>query len=264
VNREELEILYGYDEFVFKLYFAGIRRYMDYKTGIVGIKRGISWQSLRDMTRIESRSGVKEKLSSESKVRRAVKTLMRIGLIKNISTPYRLIFECPIATRDNSVQNKVDGRPTPLTIGDADTINSVYEPTTMRSAKPMPIEADTEADTGLGAEADTPPLSVKELKEKELLRSSKKKRQLPPDFDVTEHHIELATRNNWPYPKDEIEAFRDYHMARGTTMIDWDRAFFTWLRNAKKFAGGKQSGNQTKPTSFNRAVENILNSAKGS
>lgn len=65
--------------------------------------------------------------------------------------------------------------------------------------------------------------------------------QIPDDFVVTEHHEELAMQNDWPSPHDEISAFRDYHMARGTVFKDWDRAFYTWLRNAKKFAKSKIS-----------------------
>ena len=47
--------------------------------------------------------------------------------------------------------------------------------------------------------------------------------------------------------RNEIEAFRDYHHSRGNSMNDWNRAFYTWMRNAKKF------GNFTpKPQSWNR------------
>ncbi len=43
----------------------------------------------------------------------------------------------------------------------------------------------------------------------------------------------------------ETEQFRDYHTAKGSVMKDWDAAFRTWLRNAKKwqrasFGGGSK------------------------
>jgi hypothetical protein len=41
---------------------------------------------------------------------------------------------------------------------------------------------------------------------------------------------------------EEIEAFRDYHLAHGSLMADWDAAWRTWCRNAVKF-------NRTKPAS---------------
>lgn len=31
----------------------------------------------------------------------------------------------------------------------------------------------------------------------------------------------------------EFEKFQDYHMGKGTTMVDWYRALRTWLRNAR-------------------------------
>lgn len=84
-------------------------------------------------------------------------------------------------------------------------------------------------------------------------RSHKKK--LPDDFIVTETHLELAQKNNWPNPQDELEAFRDYHVARGNTMLDWDRAFYTWLRNAKKYKSreGKLTQYQTSKKVANEA-----------
>jgi hypothetical protein len=36
--------------------------------------------------------------------------------------------------------------------------------------------------------------------------------------------------------KETIEAFVDHHVAKGSTFKDWDAAFRTWCRNAKKWA----------------------------
>jgi len=38
-------------------------------------------------------------------------------------------------------------------------------------------------------------------------------------------------------PAYEAEQFRDHHVARASTFVDWDAAFRTWLRNARRFAG---------------------------
>jgi len=50
----------------------------------------------------------------------------------------------------------------------------------------------------------------------------------------------------------EAEQFRDHHAARGTTFRDWDAAFRTWLRNARKFAArsGAVVGGQPKQKRF--------------
>lgn len=36
----------------------------------------------------------------------------------------------------------------------------------------------------------------------------------------------------------EVEAFLDYHRAKGSVMKDWDAAFRTWIRNSTKFGRG--------------------------
>jgi hypothetical protein len=43
----------------------------------------------------------------------------------------------------------------------------------------------------------------------------------------------------------ELLNFRDYHMARGTTLIDWGSAFRVWIRNARTNPISK--GSRTEP-----------------
>ncbi len=40
----------------------------------------------------------------------------------------------------------------------------------------------------------------------------------------------------------ELELFRDHHTAKGSTFVDWDAAFRTWLGNASRFANGTVNG----------------------
>lgn len=63
----------------------------------------------------------------------------------------------------------------------------------------------------------------------------------PEDFCVTDHHRELAAKNDWPNPDDEFEAFKDFHVSKGNRFADWDRAFYTWLRKAKEFKQSKKT-----------------------
>jgi len=259
LSDEELWSLYEQHEFYFKLYVFGIRRYMDYQTGIVGIKRRISYQSLKEEMFVETRKGLdREKCEAPTKARlqRALKHLEKIGLIEQIKNKDHLVFRCLLAKRDNSAQNKPDTK-------------SIHFPDTRQQgenvdASGLAINPVIKPDTPKKTIPDTPPLSGK-AKEKEILRISKKKVQLPQDFVVTDQHLTLASEKNWPDPHSEIDAFRDYHLSRGTTMLDWDRAFYTWLRNAEKFGGKSRGDNQqVKPNSFNRAIENIINSANRS
>lgn len=66
---------------------------------------------------------------------------------------------------------------------------------------------------------------------------------LPPDFVPKDSHKQLAAELGVSLDA-EVEQFRDHHMAKGSTMKDWDRSLNTWLRNAKKFGGGKAVNEQ--------------------
>lgn len=111
LSDEEIQALNGLPHLHYVLYIAAIRRYMDYKTGIVGVKRGISYQSLSEEVYIKGERGIKQTLFSHAQIRRALNQLEKVGLIarKSIITKdeKRLILECLLARKDNSVQNKV-------------------------------------------------------------------------------------------------------------------------------------------------------------
>ena len=113
LNKTELQFLAGKRYILRALYIFGIRQYMDYKTGITGIKRRISWQSLREELYVDPQPGIKDSGNpTESKVRRAAEQLEKEGIIHKILHPHHLIFECVLATRDKSVQKKADIKPT--------------------------------------------------------------------------------------------------------------------------------------------------------
>jgi hypothetical protein len=67
-----------------------------------------------------------------------------------------------------------------------------------------------------------------------------KKRPIPDDFKVSPRIVELAEQNGWANPHSELDAFRDHHLAHGSRMADWEAAFRTWLRNAKRFSRNSQ------------------------
>ena len=69
------------------------------------------------------------------------------------------------------------------------------------------------------------------------LLKSKRATQYPESFEVSEEIKAWAKESGLSDPKTELEAFRDYHQAKGSTFKSWDAALRTWLRNAKKFAG---------------------------
>lgn len=93
-------------------YLMGIRPYMDRESMVVGIKRKISYQSLREILYVAPIAGVQTGSPSKEQVRRAIKGLERAGLIEIQSTDKQLIFKCLLADRDNYISNKADTRPT--------------------------------------------------------------------------------------------------------------------------------------------------------
>ncbi len=240
---------------------------MDYQTGIVGIKRRISYQSIRDMMFVQTRKGFeKERCEppSKPKIQRAIKHLEKIGLIEQIKDKDHLVFRCILAKQDNSIQKIPDTKPIHYFDTKADIVKSSKNSNTMQSPRKSILKHDMIPNTPKSAIPDTPPLSGKD-KEKELLRSSKKKAgrrmQIPDDFQVIEHHCDLAIKNGWPDPSTEIEQFRHYHKGKGSLMLNWDSAFYTWLGNAKRFkekTNGNYQSNTKQPNSVTKVVDSIL------
>ena len=106
INDEELEAICGLPHIQQLAYLRGIRPYMDVQTGIVGVKRRVSHQSIAEQLYIEPRPGIKSQSFSRDQVRRALSGLARTGLITVQSEGMQLILKCLLASRYYSVQNK--------------------------------------------------------------------------------------------------------------------------------------------------------------
>ena len=66
-------------------------------------------------------------------------------------------------------------------------------------------------------------------------KKSKRACQLPADFEPDETGRRKAEELGVSVAA-ELERFRDHHAARGNSMIDWQAAWRTWVRNARDFA----------------------------
>lgn len=106
----EFEMLEGRRPELFKLYFM-IKKHMDFATGIVGLKRGISHQSLKEEMWLEAEKGVKTKQFSKHAIIRMQQRLEAFGLLQRISTEDKLIFKLPLARTDKSAPKKAASRP---------------------------------------------------------------------------------------------------------------------------------------------------------
>lgn len=70
-------------------------------------------------------------------------------------------------------------------------------------------------------------------------RGNPRGKRLPADWQPRAEEQESARAKGLDCDS-EMSHFRDHHTAKGTTMVDWDAAFRTWLKNAVKFGRGRQ------------------------
>lgn len=54
----------------------------------------------------------------------------------------------------------------------------------------------------------------------------------PKNFKPSDEHIAMAAEKGVSI-ETEVMNFRDFHLARGTTLLDWNAAFRGWLRNSR-------------------------------
>src|SRR3990167_7338876 len=106
ITQEEFSALEGLPHLQQLLYFRGIKPYIDYRTGIVGIMRGISYQSLAEALYVEPHQGIKSGNPSKDQIRRAIKGLEKAGLLRIQSMQWKLVFHCLLATQAFSHSNK--------------------------------------------------------------------------------------------------------------------------------------------------------------
>jgi hypothetical protein len=157
LSDDELDALEGLPHLHRCLYIFGIRRYMDYQTGITGIKRKISYKSLSEEIYVTPHQGfVDSGAKGREAMRRAVKALERSGLITIKSSSKNLILECCLAKSDKSVQNKPDTNPTPKPDMKADTSKTLK--TSENTSGPI-TKPDTQADIHPTRQPDTHPVS---------------------------------------------------------------------------------------------------------
>ena len=63
----------------------------------------------------------------------------------------------------------------------------------------------------------------------------KQRQMLPEDFDLSSSSRAFAQERGVDVVV-ELQAFKDYHTAKGSTMLDWQAAWRAWCGNAVKFA----------------------------
>lgn len=161
LTEQELSALEG-SNYIYTSLYIYLRRHMDGESFIVGLKRGISYQSISEALYIEPERGIKSGSPHKSTIRRALDRLVKLGLISSIGNDEKLVFKCIFAKRNFSKSNKADTKPT----HQADT------------PKPSPLLAPQhKADTPKNTKADTPLVSINTIN------------KLPPPKNVTLYEV---------------------------------------------------------------------------
>ena len=103
-EEEALDYLRWDDQVV---YLRGLRRYMDYRTGIVGVKRHINRKGMQELLEVHSKAGSHHDTPeiTVSYLRGIFKRLIDVGLIKRVPEyAQTLVFELPLADTDKSAR----------------------------------------------------------------------------------------------------------------------------------------------------------------
>ncbi|MGQ3887834.1 hypothetical protein ACQUW5_02235 [Legionella sp. CNM-1927-20] len=148
INGEELAALYELPHVQQLAYLRGVRPYMNVKTGLVGLDRGISHQSIAEQLFVASHQGIKSVTYSRAQTRRALAGLERAGLIQMHSTSEKLILKCLLASVENFIPKKAVTKPSAQTV----TLNTIksLENTDQHTVSHL------KADIGKFQKADTP------------------------------------------------------------------------------------------------------------
>lgn len=67
------------------------------------------------------------------------------------------------------------------------------------------------------------------------LKAAKTKMAYPENFTLSDELFEWCKNQHVGEIQKHLDAFRDYHIAKGSRFIDWNAAFRTWIRNVHKF-----------------------------
>lgn len=229
INDFEISALLGLPDIQQLLYILGIRRYMDFTTGIVGIARKISYQSLSEVLYTNPAPGIKGESRSKQQIQRALDGLEKSGLVKRdpLNCPKRgLVLKCLLASQDNFNQNKADSKPVQ---------KRDVKPIQSKSVKSWRyLELGQKGNAIKSTKADTPPVSgnINNLSLKKSIGIL-----IPENFQPSAVTITKAKQHQCPTAtcSDELLKFISYHQSKGNRRCDWNAEYLGWLMRAKQY-----------------------------
>lgn len=137
--------------------------------------------------------------------------------------------ECPAdGAQYPTVPNLTVPNPTNTPLGveaGASTPISDVEPSTVEGSVEEPVEGEAEEPSVEGVDDDEPPTKAK----------SKVARQFPDDFYLDDDLLKYASDKGFDSlaAAEMFEHFRNHHEAKGSRMVNWRRAWYTWVLNQK-------------------------------
>jgi hypothetical protein len=241
-NDAEDEALHGLPWMTQLVYLRGIRPFMDFASGVVGIKRGISLKSIAEVLHVEHGQGRREYGDPTPKaIRYALELLQREGLIERIGADRSLVFRLPLADTDQSVSDKWGRR------------RADVGQTKQGTAEPTNDKGSPEKQGRRGADPDpekwgTPPESVIRTdnleqvemdRAQQIAKSSRGSRlsilDLPDDWRAFAN----LTRPDLD-PEFCWQKFRDYWVAvpgQKGSKLDWLATWRNFIRSERKVNG---------------------------
>lgn len=178
-------------------------------------------------------------------VKRAFKDLMDAGLIAEVGTRgctngHTVVYDLNIKAIAALPAWKKEGQT-------GVTVNPVHgEPGSSRTptrfmVTPHPVhhEPQTILEPSLNQEANASLDHTREANAEQVTRKPPKRASaLPENWVPSDRNLADARSRNFTDEEihEQAAAFRDHHLARGTTFKDWDAGWRTWLGNARRFA----------------------------
>lgn len=236
INDDEREALRGLPILAREAYVFGLRPFMDYATGVVGIKRGVSWKSIAEELYVEPHQGIESGEPTEKQLRRAVVWLQKADLLSENRGERRLIFELLKASRDQSVRNKEGSKRADhpgIQVAGSEASNNAG----------LPEKEGIQAAGGKTPKAGTPPVSG-------FLPTSRQRAQDPPhrfpmhdDWEPTPGGWKATALRNGigavPISHDLLREFRSYwinrpekHQSQG----QWEHELAQKLKRETRYA----------------------------
>jgi hypothetical protein len=96
-------------------------------------------------------------------------------------------------------------------------------------------------------------------KEDRASRSPTHKTRFPDNFSISDSlRVWCVSEHGISEPEAELEAFRDFHVSKGNTFVDWERAFMTWIRNTHKFGRNGKKAEESVEGGLSERTKRIL------